>query len=220
MGIIQRIADNSSNKSFAHSMRFRRFIYFKNLIDKLNKPISILDIGGTQMYWQNMGLDDKDYKITLLNLSKENTTSTNFFSTVGDATDLSQYADKSFDVVFSNSVIEHLYTKENQKKMALETMRVGKYYFIQTPNYYFPLEPHFLFPGFQFLPKPIRAALIKKFKLGHITRKKTKEEARRIVDEISLLTISEMRELFPHSIIYKEKVAGLVKSVIAHNLVH
>lgn len=218
MGIIQKVADNSSNKSLAHSMRFKRFIYFKRLIDKLNRPICILDIGGTQMYWTNMGLDDKDYNITLLNLSKENTTSPNFSSTVGDASDLSRYADKSFDVVFSNSVIEHLYTKENQRKMASEAMRVGKYYFIQTPNYYFPLEPHFLFPGFQFLPKTIRASLIKRFKLGHITRKKSKAEARQIVEEIRLLTLNEVKDLFPNSIIYKEKVGGLVKSFIAHNL--
>jgi hypothetical protein len=218
MSIIQKIADNSSNKSLAHSMRFKRFLYFKNLIDKLDKPVKILDIGGTQMYWVNMGLDDKDYQITLLNLSKYPTNSPNFTSTVGDASDLSQYPDKSFDVVFSNSVIEHLYTKVNQKKMASEAMRVGKYYFIQTPNYYFPLEPHFLFPGFQFFPKTIRAFLIKRFKLGHISRKQTSEEARRIVDEIRLLTVDEMKGLFPQSLIYKEKVGGLTKSVIAHNL--
>lgn len=218
MSIIQKIADNSSSKSLAHSMRFKRFLYFKNLIDKLEKPVKILDIGGTQMYWVNMGLDDKDYQITLLNLSKYPTNSPNFTSAVGDASDLSQYGDKSFDVVFSNSVIEHLYTKENQKKMASEAKRVGKYYFIQTPNYYFPLEPHFLFPGFQFLPKTIRACLIRRFKLGHISRKKTSEEARQIVDEIRLLTIGEMKELFPRSLIYKEKVGGFVKSVIAHNL--
>jgi hypothetical protein len=217
MSIIHKIADNSSNKSLAHSMRFKRFLYFKSLIDKLEKPVKILDIGGTQLYWLNMGLDNKDYQITLLNLTQEITNSPNFMSTAGDAANLSEYVDKSFDVVFSNSVIEHLYTKENQKKMALETMRVGKYYFIQTPNYYFPLEPHFLFPGFQFFPKAIRVFLIKRFKLGHISRKQTSEEARRIVDEIRLLTISEMKELFPQCLIYKEKVGGLVKSVITHN---
>lgn len=66
----------------------------------------------------------------------------------GDATNLSQYSDKSFDIVFSNSVIEHLYTKENQISMAKEVNRVGKNYFIQTPNYWFPIEPHWVFPSF------------------------------------------------------------------------
>ena len=217
MSLIGNIADNSSSASLAHSMRSKRFKYFMSLVKKLDFPINILDIGGTQEYWVNMGLDDGNYKITLLNLSEQNTTSPNFKSVVGDATNLKNYEDKSFDVVFSNSVIEHLFTKENQQKMAKEVMRVGEYYFIQTPNYYFPLEPHFLFPGFQFLSKPIRTSLINKFNLGHIPRKRSMSDARLIVDEIRLLTIGEMKELFPQSSIWKEKFGGLVKSIVAHN---
>src|SRR5688500_16665970 len=113
MSLFKKIADNSSNQSLSHSMRFQRFIYFKSLIQKLNKPINILDIGGTQEYWVNMGLDNKDFKITLLNLSEQETTSPNFCSVAGDATNMDNYADNSFDVVFSNSVIEHLFTKNN-----------------------------------------------------------------------------------------------------------
>jgi hypothetical protein len=217
MNFYKRIADNSSNQSLSHSMRFKRFLYFKELLQGLNKPLSILDIGGTQEYWLNMGLADTDIQITLLNLSIQQTTSPNFYSVVGDATDLNNYADKSFDIVYSNSVIEHLFTKENQKKMADEVMRVGKCHFIQTPNYYFPLEPHFLFPCFQFLSKPIRTSLIHRFHLGHIPRKRSKNDARLIVDEIRLLTINEMKELFPQSFIWKEKFGGLVKSIVAHN---
>jgi len=217
MNLFKKVADNSSQASLAHSMRFKRFIYFKGLLQKLNKPVNILDIGGTQEYWVNMGLDDRDYKITLLNLSEERVTSPNFSSVVGDATDLQNYTDKSFDVVFSNSVIEHLFTKENQKKMASEVRRVGNHYFIQTPNYFFPLEPHFLFPGFQFLPKPARVLLLNKFNLGHMPRKENIHEARLKVEEIRLLTIKEMRELFPQSSIWKEKFGGLVKSIVAHN---
>ena len=218
MQLIKQVADNSSTTSLSHSMRYRRFLYFKSLVDKLEKPISILDIGGTQEYWVNMGLDEPNYKITLLNLSKQNVTSRNFESVVGDATDLSQYENDSFDVVFSNSVIEHLFTKSQQKKMALEAMRVGRYYFIQTPNYYFPLEPHFLFPGFQFLPKNIRVLLINRFDLGHISRITNIEKAREKVEEIRLLTTTEMKALFPNSKIWKENFRGLVKSIVAHNL--
>ncbi|ANE50010.1 class I SAM-dependent methyltransferase [Flavisolibacter tropicus] len=218
MSLVKKVADNSSTASLSHSMRYKRFVYFKSLIDKLNKPVTILDIGGTQEYWINMGVDSKDIKITLLNLSLQTTTSPNFLSVVGDATNLSEYANRSFDIVFSNSVIEHLFTKENQGRMAREVMRVGKYHFIQTPNYYFPMEPHFLFPGFQFLPKSVRVLLINKFNLGHICRKGNIEDARSIVEEIRLLKTKEMQELFPKSIIWKEKFAGLAKSIVAHNL--
>jgi hypothetical protein len=217
MSLIHKIADNTSRQSLAHSMRSKRFQYFKRLLQRLDKPITILDIGGTQEYWVNMGFDDPCIRITLLNLTAEETTSPNFSSVIGNATDLSNYADKSFDIVYSNSVIEHLFTKENQKKMADQVMRVGKYHFIQTPSYYFPLEPHFLFPGFQFLSKPIRTSLIRNFNLGHIPRKHSKNDARLIVDEIRLLTINEMKELFPQSFIWKEKFGGLVKSIVAHN---
>ncbi|MGL1255153.1 methyltransferase domain-containing protein, partial [Vibrio parahaemolyticus] len=85
----------------------------------------------------------------LLNLEKEEVTNPQFQSITGNATDLSGINDQQFDIVFSNSVIEHLYTWENQEKMAKEVLRVGKYHFIQTPNYWFPIEPHWVFPFFQ-----------------------------------------------------------------------
>ncbi|HWI91657.1 MAG TPA: class I SAM-dependent methyltransferase [Flavisolibacter sp.] len=219
MNLLKKIADNSSKESLAHSMRFKRFIYFKGLLEKLNTPVKILDIGGTQEYWINMGLDDNNYKITLLNLSKQAITSPNFDSVVGDATNLQNYPDKSFDVVFSNSVIEHLFTKEGQRKMAAEVKRVGIYYFIQTPNYFFPIEPHFLFPAFQFLPRRIRTLLLNKFDLGHMSREKDINQARLKIEEVRLLTVKEMKELFPESYIWKERFGGVVKSIVAHNLI-
>ncbi len=218
MNLFKKVADNSSTMSLAHSMRYKRFNYFTKLIQGLNCPIRILDIGGTQQYWENMGFINPNVKIILLNLSMQPTTSPNFVSVVGNATDLKEFTDNSFDVVFSNSVIEHLYTKENQYKMANEVRRVGKHHFIQTPNYFFPIEPHFLFPGFQFLPINTRVFLVNKFNLGHIERKKDIEEARRQVNEIQLLKTSEMRKLFPASSIWEEKFGGLVKSIVAHNL--
>ena len=74
---------------------------------------------------------------------------------VGDAVDMPGISDGAFDVVFSNSVIEHVETYENQRRMAAEIRRVGRRYFVQTPNRHFPLEPHFLVPGFQLLPYPL-----------------------------------------------------------------
>lgn len=219
MGLIRSIADNTSNTSLSHSMRFKRFLYFKSLIEKLGRPLDILDIGGTQEYWLNMGLDDPRFRVTLLNLSQEEISSPNFSSVVGDATDMSQYADRSFDVVYSNSVIEHLFTKENQRKMALEVRRVGVFHFVQTPNYYFPMEPHFLFPGFQFLPRVVRASLLNRFNLGHMPRFEKMDEAFTKVDEIRLLSVQEMRSLFPGSVIWKERFGGLVKSIVAHNFI-
>jgi ubiquinone/menaquinone biosynthesis C-methylase UbiE len=210
--------DNSDSRSMAHSFRQKRFAFFLSLLDGIDKgqDIKILDIGGTQEYWNLMGFDRPNVHITLLNLHSQPTTGQNFKSITGDATNIREYADNSFDIVYSNSVIEHLYTKENQIKMANEVQRVGKNYFVQTPNMNFPLEPHFVFPMFQFLPRGVRINLIQNFTLGHIERRKERAQAEDIINEIQLLRISEMKELFPKGDIYEEKFMGLTKSIVSY----
>ena len=123
-----------------------------------------------------------------------------------------------FDLVFSNSVIEHLFTKENQQKMANEVIRVGKNYFIQTPNKYFLIEPHWVFPLFQFLPFSLKVYLTQHFNLGHIPKSESKELAINQVNEIILISKKELKELFTHSEIYTEYFLGLGKSYTAYNI--
>jgi len=94
-------------------------------------------------------LADDQVFITLVNLEPENASLPNTTSIAGDARKI-EAEDSRVDVVFSNSVIEHVGANQDQMQMAQEVRRVGKRYFIQTPNKYFPLEPHFLFPLFQF----------------------------------------------------------------------
>ncbi|MFK9353834.1 methyltransferase domain-containing protein, partial [Escherichia coli] len=88
------------------------------------RPLTILDIGGTVAFWEAMNFNQSGITITLLNLEKEEVTNPQFQSITGNATDLSGINDQQFDIVFSNSVIEHLYTWENQEKMAKEVLRV------------------------------------------------------------------------------------------------
>ena len=142
--MFKKIADNRDEKSLAVQFRRKRFAFFNSLLSRLRRPVSLLDVGGAESYWKTMGMNGDDQVfITLLNLTKENVTLPNITSTVGDAREI-QYEDNSFDVVFSNSVIEHVGSRADQMQMANEVRRVGKRYFVQTPNRYFPLEPHFL----------------------------------------------------------------------------
>jgi hypothetical protein len=202
--------------SFNQKFRQKRFLFFTGLLEKIRAqaPIRILDLGGTEIYWERMGFSDREnIHITLLNLKAGPVSNFRFTSVVGDACDLSEYADKSFDIVYSNSVIEHLFTPENQERMASEVRRVGRNYYVQTPNYYFPIEPHWLFPGFQYLPHRLKVELTNNFDLGHYPKTNDKSAAIRRVEEVKLLTPNEMQRLFPDAGMYREKFMGLTKSI-------
>jgi hypothetical protein len=79
---------------------------------------------------------------------------------------------------------------------------------------YFPIEPHWFFPGFQFMPLPMRISITRAWPLGY-RRAKTREQAYELVQEVELVTITEMRKLFPEGDLWKERMAGLVKSLVA-----
>ncbi|RZK20874.1 MAG: class I SAM-dependent methyltransferase [Flavobacterium sp.] len=214
--MLPRLLDALNKNSLNQKFRRKRFILMKQLIDRFEKPVSILDIGGTYNYWQNMDFNaGNGVKITLLNLKKEEVNHPNFESVVGDATDLKEYNNNSFDIVFSNSVIEHLYTFENQIKMAKEVCRVGKTYYIQTPNKWFPIEPHWLVPFFQFLPFKMKVHLTKNFNLGTYRKLSSIEAARRCVLEVRLMTEKEMKQIFEEAHIWKEKFFLFTKSIVA-----
>ncbi|EAZ81630.1 class I SAM-dependent methyltransferase [Algoriphagus machipongonensis] len=191
-------------------------LFFSTFPDK--KPIKILDLGGTAYFWKNSFLLDLPYvEITLLNLTKEEENLPKIKSVCGDATNMPEYQDQSFDLIFSNSVIEHLYNWENQVKMAEEIKRVGKKYFIQTPNKYFPIEAHYAIPFAQFAPKSLIFKTLTKTKLSRL-KKWDEADAKQYLEEIVLLSEGDMRKLFEGASIYKEKMFGLTKSLTAHNL--
>ena len=207
--------------SIGAKFRARRLRKFEKLFFRTfnyEKPISILDVGGTSYFWKGSQIPNiPGVSITLLNLHLEKPTHPHIKAKIGDATSMTEFADNNFDLVFSNSVIEHLYTLENQRKMAAEIQRVGKRYFIQTPNKYFPVEAHYALPFAQYLPKRLLLFLLTKTKLSRFKRW-SHRDAQQYLDEIRLLNQSEMKALFPESKLLKEKVLGLTKSITAHNL--
>ncbi len=119
----------------------------------------------------------------------------------GDARAL-PFEPDSFDIAYSNSLVEHL-DPADRSRFAAEIRRVAGRYWVQTPNRYFPVEPHVLLPGFQFLPESARRRL---WGLGM---------PRAPYEPIELLGAAELRELFPDAVILRERFAGLTKSLIA-----
>jgi hypothetical protein len=209
-------ADNRNPQSLASQMRRQRTALFAQLLAPFPEPVRVLDIGGTPSFWLNNAPTlPKRCQFTLLNLEAADTAGlADARCVVGDARRTS-FADLEFDVVFSNSVIEHVGALYDQLAMAREVRRVARAYFVQTPNRYFPLEPHFLFPFWQFLPLWFRAALHRRAKLGWMHRQPDDLLARADVEQVRLLNRREMNRLFPDATIQDETLGPFTKSLIA-----
>lgn len=63
------------------------------------------------------------------------------------------FADASFDIGFSNAVIEHVGSRAQQQRFVDEMVRTCRRVFICTPNAAFPLDPHTLLPFAHWLPR-------------------------------------------------------------------
>jgi hypothetical protein len=218
--VMRKLADEHQAASFMNSFRSRRFAAFAQLVDELkerqSRPVRILDIGGTVNFWEKRGWAGRDdVEIVLVNLEAEESAYGNIEARAGDATDLRELPDQSFDIVFSNSVIEHLETYERQAAMAAEVRRLAPLYWVQTPNFWFPVEPHFLAPAWHWLPVSARIALLRRRRWGWRGPCPDPVEARSLVREIRLMRGSEVRRLFPDATIRPERVGPLVKSFVA-----
>ncbi len=206
--------------AWINRVRRRRAVLFRALLETLpvsTTPVTLLDVGGTYHYWRTMGLLPPDrYRVTLLNLSAVPLPpgASGFASLAGDARAL-PFAGGAFDVVFSNSVIEHMGSRAGQQRMAAEVRRVGRRYYVQTPAKWFPIEPHCHLPLFQFLPRGVRALLIRTGRIHYFPRGPTLRACAEVSDSTILLGAGDMRALFPGARLVRERLGGLVKSYTA-----
>lgn len=215
MQLIKRLVDISNPKSMAFAWRSKRFRYFEELLKRNPTQNKILDVGGSSLIWEQMGFHNHQrYEITIANLSIPATKQSNFLYIVCDATNMSELADQSFDFVYSNSVIEHVGDRKARRAVVEEIRRVARHFYLQTPNKFFPIEPHFLFPFYQFLPTWLQTLLIRFFNLGHMPKASSWSQATAAVASVELMTLSELRDLFPNEVIIREKVCGMTKSFI------
>lgn len=214
---LRKAANVNAPNSLANRLRNARFEVFAGLADRLEKPIQIIDIGGTADYWRQRGWAGRDgVHITVVNLGAEPSERANIVVRAGDATKLNEFPDQSFDIAYSNSVIEHLSTIENQQAMAREMRRVAKCYWVQTPNFWFPIEPHFHVPGWQWMPKSLRVRLLMSYRCGWRGPVNERVIAEQLVDEVRLMTTNELTALFPGAEIWRERFMGLTKSLVVY----
>ncbi len=179
----------------------------------LTESTRVLDVGGTAFMWQ---LLPRRPSLVMLNIvpPKDWTMLPSVPWVIGDGRRL-PFGDKTFDVVFSNSVIEHLGTLEDQQSFADECRRVGVRYYVQTPYRWFPIEPHLLSPLIHWLPKGFQMRMLRNFTIWGWLKRPTAKQCSRFVREVRLLTRVEMHKLFPDGEIQQERVIGLTKSLIA-----
>lgn len=181
--------------------RYKRFI----ALCDVRPDERILDVGaGSGAALERFNHSNEIVALDLNPLESEWLQQANVSVAVGDATRL-PYEDKSFPLVFSSSVIEHV-PKDLHAAFAAEIRRVGGRYFVQTPNKYFLVEPHYQFPFFQFLPRRLQKALNRRFTLGW--------QEKGSWEEITLLSARDLRRLFPDGEIHRERVLGLTKSLM------
>jgi ubiquinone/menaquinone biosynthesis C-methylase UbiE len=175
----------------------------------------ILDVGGyVWNWWRVVPIDSQ---IVLLNLNQPQLgrdVPDRYRVLIGDGRQMS-FPDREFDIAYSNSVIEHLRTWEDQQRFAAEMRRVGRGYFVQTPNRWFPIEPHFVTLFIHFLPRALCRKLIRPLSYRGWVRSGDNIDLRQLADELRLLSKREMRLLFPDAELHRESWFGLTKSWIA-----
>lgn len=209
--------------SFVNRLRKNRFKVVNDVINSLIEikgTIKILDLGGDLEYWKNMNWNNHATQISLLNLSSNNIPDElkgSFQSIQADAANC-PFSDNSFDLVFSNSTIEHMGSFENQRKFAEEVKRLAPNYIIQTPSIWFPLEPHCRIPFFQFIPHQIRAIILMIFKIHYFPKAKNYTDGIEASKTTMMMGLSRFKGFFPDSKIDIEFLWGIPKSYTAIRL--
>lgn len=178
------------------------------------EAMSVVDLGGTVDYWLRAPVRPR--AVHVLNLQAPPNEVPDWITVeVADATDPSLLSHRgSYDVAYSNSVIEHVGGHDRRTAFAANVAALADRHWIQTPYRYFPVEPHWVCPFMQLFPLRARALIGLHWPLVHTPHE---DMASSIAAQLSvdLLDITAMRHYFPDSQIVYDRLAGLVKSVVA-----
>jgi ubiquinone/menaquinone biosynthesis C-methylase UbiE len=207
----------------------RAQIFLQNFT--ITRDTKILDIGsengssiasvlqGTEALPENVYIADINKK-----LLEEGRTKFGFVPILISESGTLPFEDRFFDLVYCSSVIEHVTVPKEQvwtmgsgreflrvaamrqASIAHEIRRLGKGYFVQTPNKWFLIESHTWLPFVGYLPRRVLVPLLR------ITNRYW---IKRTSPDWRLLTFAEMRKLFPDAVIKKEKLLGMTKSIMA-----
>ena len=221
--IREKIFNNYSRKF----KQKRKDLFYNQL--KPHAQERILDFGGYDGSWLSFLVPENNGNLYVADIAedalKKAKNKFGLKTVLLDESGKIPFDDNYFDVVFCNSVIEHVTVDKNeiysiktnkefreksfarQQFLASEIRRVSKKYFVQTPNKHFIIESHNWFPSFFiYLPRTYQIKLIK-FLSKYWIKSST--------PDVNLLTEKDMKLLFPDAEIFQEKSLYMTKSLIA-----
>lgn len=183
LGLVGRVSLHARRKMFETVMRLAR----------PTAETSVLDVGVTADRREESNFFEKLYphpeRITAVGLEDASFLEQDFPGLKFRRTDGSRlpFADRSFDLVVSFAVIEHVGTRAQQQAFVNELCRVGRSCLVTTPNRWYPIEFHTAVPLLHWLPPArFRAALTAMGKEFY-----AREE------NLNLLTHAELSAMFP-----------------------
>jgi len=206
--------------------RQQRLKLFNEFMRGVAGRISLIDLGGTVKFWENWGLEKNPLlDVTLVNNHDRDKAHANDPITLpnirrlnADVLTLSAADFAKYDVIFSNSLIEHLPGRDLQRQLASAIIDSGRPYFLQTPNKRSPLDPHFpraYVPFFATYPRAVQARLLSWSALGSSSASPTYGAALTRLQNYFPLTTSDVRQLFPQARIVVERPLGVPISIVA-----
>jgi len=200
-------------KSLGERARQRRWVHVLDAFPDL-REMSVLDLGGTAKHWLRAPVQPRS--VHVVNIAPQSPEVASWIRMEqGDACALPDSTrNGSYDLVYSNSVIEHVGGHQRREDFAEQVRASGAQHWVQTPYRYFPVEPHWIAPAMQFLPLRLRGAFGRRWPLGFSKGKPVSESVAEQLN-IELLDITMMKHYFPGDRLVYERVGPFVKSIVA-----
>jgi len=223
-GFVTRIVQSTQQQSRAKRARVFRDIF------ALEADTKVLDIGsedGSHIADVLKGSPVKPENVFIADIDEESVARGShkfgFVPVVIPESGRLPFQDKYFDIVYCSSVIEHVTVPkekiwsiqsgrefrarswDRQREFANEIDRLASSYYVQTPNKYFIVESHTWLPFIGYLPRRL---------LLPVLRVSNQIWVKQTTPDWNLLSAKQMQLLFPEGELLRERLLGIVKSII------